>query len=107
MAEVWDRWEKGESLNALARDLGRGPFLAQICAWSKKTTCHMREIVTNIGRILTRKESIMVMEIDKPFLQKNQIPYDEMPQRRNANEIRSQLKRALSCLSRLVEMQLY
>ena len=23
MAEVWDRWEKGESLNAIARDLGR------------------------------------------------------------------------------------
>jgi hypothetical protein len=24
MAVVWDRWEKGESLNAIARDLGRG-----------------------------------------------------------------------------------
>ena len=23
MAEVWDRWEKGETLNAIARDLGR------------------------------------------------------------------------------------
>ncbi len=23
MSEVWDRWEKGDSLNAIARDLGR------------------------------------------------------------------------------------
>jgi len=23
MAEVWDRWEQSESLNAIARDLGR------------------------------------------------------------------------------------
>ena len=23
MAEIWDRWERGESLNAIARDLGR------------------------------------------------------------------------------------
>ena len=24
IAVIWDRWEKGESLNAIARDLGRG-----------------------------------------------------------------------------------
>ena len=23
MTEIWDRWEKGESINAIARDLGR------------------------------------------------------------------------------------
>jgi len=29
MAVVWDRWEKGESLNAIARDLGRGHSAVQ------------------------------------------------------------------------------
>jgi len=29
MAAVWDRWEKGESLNAIARDLGRGHSAVQ------------------------------------------------------------------------------
>jgi IS30 family transposase len=29
MAVIWDRWEKGESLNAIARDLGRGHSAVQ------------------------------------------------------------------------------
>ena len=29
MAVVWDRWEKGESINAIARDLGRGHSAVQ------------------------------------------------------------------------------
>ena len=29
MAVVWDRWEKGETLNAIARDLGRGHSAVQ------------------------------------------------------------------------------
>ena len=29
IAVIWDRWEKGESLNAIARDLGRGHSAVQ------------------------------------------------------------------------------
>jgi IS30 family transposase len=29
IAVIWDRWEKGESLNSIARDLGRGHSAVQ------------------------------------------------------------------------------
>jgi hypothetical protein len=36
MAVIWDRWEKGDSINAIARDLGRYHSVVQgamACLW--------------------------------------------------------------------------